>query len=86
MLILIDNILKPMEIVFFSHSMNTHKPSDSTWTRFALSTSQTELEALHQMETMYRMAYHAAQLKTYIYYTQLLVCVIVVDAAYLMSF
>lgn len=52
MLILIDSILKPMEIVFFSHSMNTHKPSDSTWSRFALSTRQTELEALHQMETM----------------------------------
>lgn len=51
MLILIDNILKPMEIleVFFSHSMNTHKPSESTWSRFALSTRQTELEALHQM-------------------------------------
>lgn len=42
MLILIDSILKPMEIVFFSHSMNTHKPSDSTWSRFALSTRQTE--------------------------------------------
>lgn len=49
MLILIDSILKPMGIVFFSHSMNTHKPSDSTWSRFALSTRQTELEVLHQM-------------------------------------